>query len=140
MAENKLGEFYNEVPGSNFSLKDIDSNLDGRGDLRELHDIDVIINSISKILNIQKGTYLFDPEFGVGLHKYLFEPADQKTYDNISREVKNAVYNYEKRAKILVDIKFFSNKRGFVINIGIEMDGERRATSIKIDENLVRSV
>lgn len=140
MAGNRLSEFYSNVPGSNYKLKDIDSIIDGKGELKEIYDIDVIVNSINKILRIQKGTYLDDPDFGVGLEKYLFEPADRQTIDAITHEVKQAIANYERRAKIQIDIRFTNNTKGFEINIKVEKNGLTRVTSVNISSGHIKDI
>lgn len=137
---NRVTEFLDNVPGSDYRFYDVDSIIGSDGDLVELYNIDMIINSINKILRIQKGTYIDDPEFGVGLEKYLFEPSDQKTLDDITREVKEAIAAFEKRATIKVDIQFFKNMKGFNINIYVSMNGINKKTSVKIQDNLIKNI
>ena len=138
MAATRISDFFKNVPGSNYVLKDIDSIIDGKGDFREIYDVNVIVNSINNILNIPKGSYLCDPNYGVGLEKYLFEPADDITRQNILNEVKNAIANYEKRATIQTEVYFFSNKNGFQIKINVTMDGVTKEVKVNIVENLIK--
>lgn len=140
MAGNKITEFYNTVPGSNHKLKDIDSVFDGKGDLRELYDIDVIVNSINNILNIQKGSYICDPNFGVGLEKYIFEHTDEITKQAIMHEVRNAISIYEQRAKIDIDVYYYNNMNGFQIYIKIEMDGNLRELKVNYVDNKIKNI
>ena len=140
MAENKLTEFYNTVPGSNFKLKDIDCIFDAKGDLRELHDVDVIVNSINNILNIPKGSYICDPNFGVGLEKYIFEPTDEVTKQAIIHEVRNAISVYEQRAKIDINVYYYNNMSGFQISIKIEMDGNLRDLKVNFVDNKIKNI
>lgn len=140
MTATRISDFFKNVPGSNYKLKDIDSIIDGKGDFREIYDINVIVNSINNILNIPKGSYICDPNYGVGLEKYLFEPADDITRQNILNEVKNAISNYEKRANIQTEIYFFSNKRGFQIRMSVSMDGVAKELKVNIVENLIKNI
>lgn len=140
MAYNKTSEFYENVPGSNYQLKDIDSSINGYGDLTELFDIDVIVNSINKILRINQGTYIDDPQFGLGLEKYLFEPSDRITQEAITQDVRRAIASYEKRARIAVDVAFYSDMKGFEIKIYIEKDGIKKETRVKVTENLIKNL
>lgn len=140
MAATRISDFFKNVPGSNYVLKDIDSIIDGKGDFREIYDVNVIVNSINNILNIPKGSYLCDPNYGVGLEKYLFEPADDITRQNILNEVKNAIANYEKRATIQTEVYFFSNKNGFQIKINVTMDGVTKEVKVNIVENLIKTI
>ena len=140
MVATRISDFFKNVPGSNYVLKDIDSIIDGKGDFREIYDVNVIVNSINNILNIPKGSYLCDPNYGVGLEKYLFEPADDITRQNILNEVKNAIANYEKRATIQTEVYFFSNKNGFQIKINVTMDGVTKEVKVNIVENLIKTI
>ena len=140
MAATRISDFFKNVPGSNYVLKDIDSIIDGKGDFREIYDVNVIVNSINNILNIPKGSYLCDPNYGVGLEKYLFEPADDITRQNILNEVKNAIANYEKRATIQTEVYFFSNKNGFQIKINVTMDDVTKEVKVNIVENLIKTI
>lgn len=137
---NKITEFFKETAGKGYDLVDVDSVIDSRGDLRELKNIDVIINSIVKLLSIVKGTYLFDPEMGCGLHKFLFEPADLNTLQKIKEEINRNIYTYERRAKISTDVRFMANKKGFIINIVVEMGKEKREAKVAFDESVLNSI
>ena len=138
--DKNLSRFYEIAPGSDYELKSIESDIDANGDLREVFDADVIVNSIIKLLSISKGTYLFDPNFGVGIHKYIFEPADLYTKNKIESEVKTAIAIYETRARIDVNISFLSNVRGFKIEINVEMGKIVRKASIDITDSLIKSI
>lgn len=140
MTATRISDFFKNVPGSNYKLKDIDSIIDGKGDFREIYDVNVIVNSINNILNIPKGSYICDPNYGVGLEKFLFEPADDITRQNILMEVKNAISNYEKRANIQTDVYFFSNKNGFQVRIKVTMDGASKEIKVNIVENLIKNI
>lgn len=135
-----LSKFYDIIPGSRYELKDVIQTLDDSGDLREIDDIDVIINSINNVLYTVKGTYIFDPNYGVGLHLYLFEPSDKKTEQSILREVREAIKIYESRAKIDVDVEFYSNKKGFRLNIKVDNGNKSRTSKLIIDETLLRDL
>lgn len=43
-----------------------------------------------------KGQRIRDPEFGTSLIKFLYDPNDDESWENISNEVKNAVSKYIK--------------------------------------------
>jgi phage baseplate assembly protein W len=137
---NQITEFMDNVPGSNYRLYDINNIFNSEGDLAEIYNVDVIINSINNILRIPKGTYLDDPEFGVGIEKYLFEPSDQTTISAITSEVKEAISVFERRAKIDVSVSFFTNMRGFNIDIKVSMNGISKTTKVKIQENLIKNI
>ena len=140
MAINGLEAFLKKVPGSKYELRDIDSRVSQSGDLKSLTGIDVIIKSISRLLLMAKGTYVHDPEIGTNLYKYIFEPVDERTKISIEQVVAQAISKYENRAKIDFEVLFFSNKKGFRIDIYIEYEGEKRNVSVDIDESMLKTL
>lgn len=49
---------------------------------------------ITHVLFTPKGQKIRDPEFGTNLIKYIFEPNDVLTWDNIKTELKETIKNY----------------------------------------------
>jgi phage baseplate assembly protein W len=117
----------------------VDSVIGADGDLKELKDIDVLIRSIYVALTTVKGTYPFNPAFGLGLHKYLFELSDDITLEYLTREVKNTVSTFEPRAVVKTDIYFSTNRKSIVIDMELEYNKETRKKKIVIDENIIKS-
>ena len=89
---------------------------------------------------IAEDTYVFDPQLGIGLYKYIFEPADVSTKTAIEQEVSGAISKYENRADIRHRVLFFRNKKGFRIEFEIEYKGLKKSINIDIDESLLRTL
>jgi phage baseplate assembly protein W len=136
----KIQKFLNTVPENNGVLKDIDSVIDSTGDFKLLKDIDVIVKSLERLLLIAPGTYPFDPTMGVGIHRFIFEPADSNTQDQIKDLINNAVANFEQRAKIEFDITFLNNKKGFIVDFVVDYQGLRRNSKIEVSEETLNSI
>lgn len=130
----------NDVPGTKNVLRDVDSFIDSNGDLKEYYEIDALILSIRKLLTIVRGTYPFDPELGVGLHRYLFELATEELRANIQSDVYNAIKNFEPRCEVNVKVLFFNNKQGFLIELYLKYKGQEKKTNIEFDNRLLRNV
>ena len=137
---NSIQGFFNSVPGEKDEIKDVDIYISNRGDLQEIKGIDVIIRSILNILFTVKGSYIMDPEYGCGLHKYIFEPCDDVTLESIQNEISMALLRYEGRAKVNSGIAFLQDGKGFVINLTVDYRGETKKTSLMIDESLLKNV
>lgn len=135
-----LDSFLKSVPGGKTDLKDLDCYIDKNGDIRRLDNVDVLIKSIVNLLLTAKGTYLFDPEYGCNIYKYMFEPADELVKQDIFVELEGALRRYEDRGDISYDVTFFSNKKGFIIDISVAYRGEKKTVGITIDETLLRTV
>jgi len=133
-------EFLKNIPGSAYDIIDVDTVINSSGDFRELKGIDAIVNGITQILMTEKGTYLFNPEYGVGLQKYLFEPNDEITKARIKEETVVAIKTYEPRVAVNVSVTYStSNKRSFYLNLEITYRGETRRTTIPFDDRLLKS-
>jgi len=140
MSTGGLENFLRKVPGSKYELFDVDGQIIQSGDLSELTGIDVIVKSLSRLLLIPKGTYIHDPEIGTNLYKYIFEPVDERTKTSIEQVVAQAIARYENRAKINFDILFFSNRKGFRIDLFIDYHGEKKNVSINVDESMLKTL
>jgi phage baseplate assembly protein W len=110
------------------------------GDLTKIEDIDVIVQSIVNIILTPKRTYIFDPEYGCDLYKYIFEPADDRTKNSIQSEIISSIGRYESRANISADVEFLSDKKGFNVSISIQYKDRKKKTTITIDESILKTL
>ena len=140
MATKGLEAFLTKVPGKKNELRDIDARVSQSGDLKGLTGVDVIVRSLSRLLLIPQGTYVHDPEVGTSLYKYIFEPVDERTKTSIEQVVAHAIARYENRAKIDFEVLFFSNRKGFRINLFIEYDGRKKTVSVNVDESMLKTI
>jgi len=137
---NNLERFRKKIPGKKNIPRDINSKIAPSGDLEELEGIDVIINSVRRLLIISDRTYLFDPNIGVGLHRYIFEQADDRSNEQLERTIRIALKRYEDRAKFTVSVTQLSNMKGFRIDVSIKYEGEEKIVSQIFDESLLRTI
>jgi phage baseplate assembly protein W len=137
---NSLEKFHRTIPGKKNLPEDIDCRLVDSGDLLHLTGINAIVAGITRILLTSKDTYLFDPKFGLGLHKYIFEPKDTITRDQIQADVQDTLRKYEGRCQITVSVKFLKNIKGFAIDLVVKYEGEDKKLSINIDEKLLKTL
>ncbi len=135
-----LERFFQTVPGKRSEIKDVDAYLSPSGDMKEIKNINVIIKSIGNLLLTARGTYIMDPEYGCDLYKYIFEPADKITMQDIYMEIERSIKKYEFRGNISYNVIFYNNRRGFVVNLFISYAGEKKKINVSIDESLLRSI
>jgi len=134
---NLLDRFYKDVVGSKDKIFDYIPIIDSSGDFKRIYDLDVILNSWNNILITPRGSYIFDPEYGSDLLKYIFSPSDAKTVEDIKNEIIYTIRKYDDRATISsIDVLFLRNKKGFDINIDVEYNRQTKKLSTKIDENI----
>ena len=63
----------------------VDVNKDMKGRVR---------SQLMHVLFTPKGQYVRNPEFGTDLIKYIFEPNDSTTWDNVKQEVRDSVQRW----------------------------------------------
>ena len=81
--------------------EDISSIKNSKTDIIADYDVDAIKNSIRNIFNTSKGERILEPEFGVSLEKYLFEPLSESTAHTIGTEIEQGIKTYEPRATVV---------------------------------------
>lgn len=69
-------------------------------DIKVDHDIDAIKNSIKNIFYTSPGEKILNPEFGLNLRQFLFEPATTKNADLIRRIIFGEIERFEPRIVI----------------------------------------
>jgi phage baseplate assembly protein W len=84
-----------------------------------------IEEAIRLILATAPGERPMRPDFGCGIHDYVFAPADAGTAGNIAFEVTNALGRWEARIDVVdVDVEADVDDRGVLyINIGYVIRG-----------------
>lgn len=132
---NLLDRFNKDVVGSQDKLKDYLSVISSIGDFKRIADLNVILNSWNNILLTPRGTYLHDPEFGSDLYKYVFEPADDTTVDNVKREIVERITVYDDRA-VIEDIRVTIQNDGkrFNVEVYVNYQGEKGILDVKFDD------
>ena len=79
MGENqKLGGYFQKVTG-----------------------VDLIRDSVSQLLLTDRGERIMLPKFGCNLRKFLFQPLDENTFEEIKEEIRYSLNNYIVGARIL---------------------------------------
>ena len=77
-----------------------------------------IAQSIGNLLQTSHYERLFNPELGCNLKRYLFEPIDNITTNNIIEEITKTIVNYETRVQLLdVTANPDYDKNGYDVSI-----------------------
>lgn len=85
-------------------FKDFYTNLDVhpvRGDLYVLEDADSIKTSLKNIIFTNPGERFFNPRFGSGIKKTLFENISSDTEYQVKVYIENAIRNFEPRVNLI---------------------------------------
>ena len=68
------------------------------GMLLKRTNVEAVKRSIRNLLSTDKGERFFAPDFGGNIKKYLFEPADSVTKENLKVSISETLKKYEPRA------------------------------------------
>jgi hypothetical protein len=79
--------------------------VDARGGLAIVRDEEDVVEAIRLIIGTAKGERPMRPEFGCGIHDYVFEAIDAYTIGRIDYEIRVALDRWEPRIDVL-DIDF----------------------------------
>ena len=63
--------------------------------------VNLIKDAVRQLLEVERGERVMLPNFGCELRKYLFQPLDEDTFDEIKQEIFFSFNNYIVGAKIL---------------------------------------
>lgn len=75
--------------------------VNGRGGLSYVSGAQSIAESIWIILGTPPNTRIMEPEFGCGIHNYVFAPNNASTIATIIQEVRRALLRWEPRVDVL---------------------------------------
>ena len=86
------------------------------------YDENAIRNSIYNLFNTVPGQNLLNPEYGLNLIKYLFEPINEYNGREIGSAIINGLATYEPRVVVdNIDIQINENEQTYYITLSIVM-------------------
>lgn len=91
-------------------------------DLSSDYDDTAVKTSIVTLFNTMPGQNLLNPEYGVNLTKYLFEPISETNGRQIGNDIVTALATYEPRVLLRnVDIELNEDEQTYYITLNIEI-------------------
>jgi phage baseplate assembly protein W len=112
--------------------------VDARGGLALAHEDEDVREAISVILGTAPGERPMRPEFGCGIHDYVFEAVDAYLVGRLSQEVREALDRWEPRIDVLdVELSIEPNAEGGRVNELVVIDISYRLRSTSDVRNLV---
>jgi phage baseplate assembly protein W len=85
--------------------------VDARGGIAIVRDEEDVVEAIRIIIGTAKGERPMRPEFGCGIHDYVFEAIDAYTIGRLDYEIRVALDRWEPRIEVL-DIEFDDSGAG----------------------------
>jgi phage baseplate assembly protein W len=112
--------------------------VDARGGVALAHEDEDVREAISVILGTAPGERPMRPEFGCGIHDYVFEAVDAYLVGRLSQEVRAALDRWEPRIDVLdVELSIEPNAEGGRVNELVVIDISYRLRSTSDVRNLV---
>jgi phage baseplate assembly protein W len=91
-------------------------------DLKLDYDVNAIANSLRNLFTTTPGDKILNPEYGLDLRKYLFEPATVEIANSIRGEIYTQVSIYEPRVKLTsVNITILEDVNEYDITIYMDI-------------------
>lgn len=75
-------------------------DVDGRGDVRTAADEQTVEDAIRVIIGTAKGERVMRPDFGCGIHEYVFDTVDANTLSLVETSVEEALIEFEPRIAV----------------------------------------
>ena len=101
--------------------------VDRRGGIALAHDETDVDQAIHLILSTAPGERPMRPEFGCGVHDYVFDTIDASTVGQMEDAIRHAMFRWEPRIEVLgIDFDLSGVDRGELI---IQIDYRVRATN-----------
>ena len=103
-----------------------------RGGLALAHEDEDVREAISVILGTAPGERPMRPEFGCGIHDYVFDSIDAYLVGRLEQEVRRALDRWEPRIDVVsVDLSMEPSSEGGLLNelVVIDISYRLRATS-----------
>ena len=91
-------------------------------DVAGLYDIEAIKNSITNALLTSPGEKILNPEFGIDLRRFIFEPVDIFTTQEIRADIEENLPNFEPRIELeKVDVEALEDQQQYNIQLQINV-------------------
>jgi phage baseplate assembly protein W len=112
--------------------------VDARGGVALSHEDEDVREAIAVILGTAPGERPMRPEFGCGIHDYVFESVDAYLVGRLAQEVRQALDRWEPRVDVLeVELSIEPNAEGGRVNELVVIDISYRLRSTSDVRNLV---
>ena len=108
------------------------------GDMKKVVNMDAIKQSIQTIIYTAPGSRLFEPTFGVGIEKFIFEEFSPSTGQVLGKAIETGLNRYEPRIALQsVEVSLMEADLSYNVNITYIVIDTQTPDSIEV--RLVRS-
>lgn len=95
--------------------------------------------SIINLLSTEVGSRIMNPELGLLLDRYLFDPIDSITADKIHYDIVTAIEKFENRIEnLVIEVNPYEELQTFIIDITFDIKYSNKTETIQINFNKIR--
>ena len=95
-------------------------------DISMVKNEEAVKSALRNLLKTPQGTRPFRPDYGVNLHRYLFEPATYATEVSINKEIAEAIQRFEPRVQLIAIESKVKENEGIDVTIQYTVTGFQR--------------
>lgn len=113
-----------QITSNNYTYSDLHLDLSNpiSKDITSDFDESAVRNSILNLFNTVPGQNLLNPEYGLNLLQYLFEPINETSGRQIGNDIVAGINTYEPRVLVKnVDIQLNEDEQTYYITLNIEI-------------------
>lgn len=101
-------------------------------DLNVSYDVVAVKNSISNLFSTKKSEKILNPEFGIRIEDFLFEPVTNTTATAIANELLNAITVFEPRVQVIeLQVLPYPDQYLYVINLLLRIPTLKQTLSLE---------
>jgi phage baseplate assembly protein W len=122
-----------------FDISKKGRDLVGNRDLPLLTNEQAVKESIYNILLTEVGTKIMDPQYGINLERYLFQPIDGFSSEAMQYDIYHGIRRFEDRiSNLVVTVVPFEDESSYWITIDFEVVFSNTTQTLKVDFTKIR--
>lgn len=111
----------------------LDPSVDSQGDIGTVTNKEAIKQSLYMLINTNKGTRIFQPNYGCRIKGFLFEPFDSSVATQIGKELEETIKNYEPRVQLIkISVDMDDRTTSYNISVVYRINNTEEADFVKV--------
>jgi hypothetical protein len=110
-----------------------------KADLVVLKNEAAVMRSIKNIILTSPGERFYNKDFGCGIKKYLFEPLDNVTIEDVRSNIVGSIGNFEKRANVIeVLVSYDDEMNALYVSVVFTLINSNKSITLNLKIDRVR--
>lgn len=93
------------------------------------------VDHIIKELLTPKRTYVFDPEYGSNLYKYIYDQLDESSVAGIVSEVNSIVNQYSDIVKFNITSSYSESNKTVYVQVSVIVENDKYSINLELGKN-----